>query len=392
MKLTLDTKSLVEAITWVTKNFDGKDSTAYVALIVNTDGSGRMFHANSSSFMSSPVQVLSSEISEDEATDDEVALALEGRYVQRLAGALSGSTDPLKLTYDSSKDHLSLKNSTSKFTVPTLDTKVAKEPEIIPLGEVDDREYFDSLQRLAKLCDPANAGYMPVLGTVDIQLKADDSALVMMATDRYALGEIKIALDPTDEATEYIEERDGESILLPFENATLIPPSKGLTSSTTLVHEPRGKKFGYKFGDSRVALFSLKDAQALAYLTLKESASKNIKNSLELNVAELRSAISTVSNLAWDEEEIYFDISEDGLVVGDKHRNNKITVAVDDLNLDEDQSIKFVRAVINEAFSPVSTERMNLRWTNGNMPMVLEPLLDDGTVQDNVFVFVMTST
>lgn len=391
MKLTLDTKSFVEAVTWATKTFDQKDNAAYVAFVVNKDGSAHLFHANPSSFMKSPFQVLDSEFDKGELTKDSLSLALEGRYLQRLAGALSGGSGPLEVYRDTLSDNASLevKTTNGRFTIPLLAQKVAAEPSIVELGEVDDREYFDALQRLSKLCDSANAGFQPALGAVDIKLEVEGKQIVVMATDRYALGEITVPFEPSDDATAYVEENG--NILLPFEDATLISPSKGLTSSTTLVHEPKGKKFGYVFGDSRVALFSLKDAEAIPYKKLKERATASVKNSFQVDANEFRKAIQTVSNLAWDEPDIFFDITEDGFVIGDSHRTNKMSVQVDNLTIDQSYSVKFVRSIINEAFAPVSTQRMNLKWLSEKSTFLLEPVLDDGTPVDNVFVFVIPS-
>ena len=392
MKLTLDAKSFIEAITWTTKTFDAKDNAAYVAFVAKSDGTGHLFHANPTSFMKSPFQILDTEFEKGEDKKGEISLALEGRFIQRLASALGGVTGPIEVTKEalSATSSLEVKTSNGKFTIPLLAQKVASEPTIHELGEVDDREYFDALQRLSKLCDVANAGFLPVLGAVDIRLNSDDKEIVVMATDRYALGEITIPFEAEAAAEEYVAENG--NILLPFEDATLIAPSKGLTSSTTLVHEPKGKKFGYVFGDGRVALFSLKDAEPLNYKRLKEKASESVKNSFQVDTNEFRKAIQTVSNLAWDETDVFFDITEDGLVVGDNHRTNKMSVTVDNLVIDQNYSVKFVRSVINEAFAPISTQKMNFKWLSEKSTFVLEPVLDDGTAADNVFVFVIPSS
>lgn len=404
MKLTVDSKSFVEAANWVTKNYDAKDSNAYVALSVDNDGSAYLFHSNPTSYLKSAFTVLDTEFTKSEANKGTLKLALEGRFLQRLGSALSGVTSPLEMTRDFSSDKatLDVKTPNGKFTIPLVDTKVASEPEIITLGEVDDREYFDALQRLSKLCDPANAGFLPVLGSVDISLNSDDKKITIMATDRYALGEITIPFDPTPEAAEFIEERMVNSgkeddqerkahILLPVEDAQLISPSKGLTSSTILAHETKGGKYGYVFGDNRVALFSLKDADPLPYQKLKDKAAANIPNSFCVETTELKKAIQNISNLSWEENDIYLDITEDGLVVGDASRSNKMNVEIEDVEIEQEYSIKFVRSIINEAFSPISTTKMNIKWANEKSPFVLEPVLDDGSVMDNVFVFVVPS-
>lgn len=390
MKITADAKSFSEAITWSTKNFDGKDTQAFVALVVNEDGTAHLFHSNPTSYMKSGFQVLDAEVAKDELTKRQMTLAMEGKFLQRLGSNMGSLEGAIVLEKKSGEDKSTLTVTTGNgvFTVPLFATSVGNEPPLITLGEVDDREYFDALQRLSKLCDAKNKGYIPVLGTVDILLDPEGSKATMMATDRYALGEISVAFDPAEEAAAYVEENG--NILLPVENATLIAPSKGLTSSTTLVYESKGKKFGYQFSDGRVALFSLKDAEPLAYGNLKTKAAQNVKNSLQVEASELKQAIQTIAMLA-EVTDIYFEINEEGLLVCDASRSNTLRVEATEVELEEDFTVKFVYSIISEAFSPISTNRMNMKWATAKSPFLLEAVLDDGTVNDNVFVFAMTS-
>jgi hypothetical protein len=389
MKLVLDSKSFIEAISWASKNYDSKDTTAYIAMKVTKNGTGYLFHSNAMSYLKSPFTVNSIAFDSGEDSDSGLTLALAGDYLQALATALKSNPGVITISKDLTNKNspLDVKTSNGKFKVPILDVRIATEPSIIELGEVDDREYFDSLQRLSKLCDPANAGFMPALGSVDIKLDNENKSVTMMATDRYALGEISLDLHPHSALQEYIENRDGVHLLLPFETATLISPSKGLTSSTTLVHEPKGDKFGYLFSDSRVAVFSLKDAEPIAYLRLKENATSDLSREMTLSTDDFKKALQTVSSLAWEENEIYLSLSEDGLVVHDVHRNNEIAVDAEDVNVDETRSSPFIRSVIMEAFAPISTSKVILSWGDESRTYVLTPLLDDGTKLESTFVF-----
>ena len=140
-------------------------------------------------------------------------------------------------------------------------------------------------------------------------------------------------------------------------------------------------------------MFSLKDAEPLAYLRLKETASADITNHFTVETNEFKKALQTVSNLSWEENEIYLDITEDdGLVIRDSNKTNKISVPIEDLTIDKSYTAKFVRSIINEAFHPVSTSKVTLKWKETGMTYVLESLLDDGTVLDNVFVFFISSS
>lgn len=390
MKLTVDAKNLVESITWVTKNYDSKDDKAYVALGVSEDGESYLSHANQTSYIEGRLPIVSVDFSGDSESSAE--LALEGKFLQRLASALGTATGNVELSksLDKPKTSLDVKSSHGKFTIPLVDAVVAAAPEMTNLGEVDDNEYFDSIQRLAKLCDAVNAGYLPVLGTVDLKLDAEEGKLSMMATDRYALGEIVVDFTPDAAAGDILE--DLSNLLLPHENAQLVSPSKGLSTSITLVYEEEGKKFGYAFADGRVALFSLSNTSPLAYGDLKKAASSKTKSSMTVSTSDLKKAIGIVSSLAWEEDSVWLDISKDGgLVVSDSHKTNTLAVDSENLVVDADLRVKFIRPVINEAFSPVSTGKMNLKWADAANAFILEPVLDDGSAVENVFILASPS-
>lgn len=390
MKLTVDAKNFVESISWVTKNYDSKDDKAYVALVVSEDGESYLSHANQTSYIKHRLPLMSVDFAGD--SDNEAALALEGKFLQRLASALGTATGSVELSKSLNKSNTSLdvKSSHGKFTIPVVDSTIAAAPEMTNLGEVDDNEYFDSIQRLAKLCDAVNAGYLPVLGTVDLKLDAEEGKLSMMATDRYALGEIVIDFTPDAAAGEILD--DLSNLLLPHENAQLVSPTKGLSTSITLVYEEEGKKFGYLFADGRVALFSLSNTSPLAYSDLKKAASSKTKSSMTVSTNDLKKAIGIVSSLAWEEDSVWLDISEDGeLVVSDSNQTNTLAVDSENAVTDSALRVKFIRPVINEAFSPVSTGKMNLKWADASNAFILEPVLDDGSAVENVFVLASPS-
>lgn len=394
MKLVIDTETFITAVNWVTKTYDMKDNSAYVALKVDKSGNAHLFHVNGISYLKAPFTILDSELSKEETSKGILSLALEGKFLRSLAGVLASAKGAMEMQRDFSnaKDSLLVKTSNGKFTVPLLATNVRSEPVLEALGEVDDREYFDAVQRLAKLCDAGSAGILPAIAAVDVNLNVDDEKIVLMATDRYAFGEITIPYEASSSAADYMRERDNKSLLIPVESAVLISPSKGLTSSTTIVHDDKSKKVGYEFSDGRVAIFALKDAEPLNYMKLKEKTSTGIVNKLTVNTKEFKDALGMVSTLVTTENEIYLDLTEDnGLVVRDSNNTNRIAVETTDLDLAQDYTVKFVRSIINEAFHPIATEKLNVKWQEEAKTFVFEPVMDDGTILDNVFVFFVSS-
>lgn len=382
-KITVDSQSFVGAIQWATKSFDTRDDRAFVALTVNNEAEGFLSHMNPTSYLKDSFIVYDVNLD----GDDELFIALQGQYITRLAASLDTS-GPSELTY--SKGVLKLKNKLGNFTLPTFTAKPKAEPTVIKLGEVENASYFDALQRLAKLCDPAIAQLMPVFGAVDLNLNIDDEKITLMATDRFALGEISLDFTPAEEGKTLIGEKG--HMLLPYEAAVLIPPLKGAVTNTEIVYEESGNKFGYLFDGGRVALFALKNAEPIAYGALKTKSSSAITNSVSLETKTLQKAIGVISSLSWDEVDIFFEINNKQFIITDTNRNNKLEVELEVNAVEGEYSVKFVRSVINEAFAPIATSKMNLKWNEENNAFILEAVLDDGTVADNIFVLAITSS
>jgi len=387
MKLSLNAQGFVEAINWVTKNFDMKDDKAFIALHVDKDGNGYLTHENVTSFMKAPFSVGAVDLD----GKDSFKLALDGRYIQRLAGALGNIKGEITLSKDSAneKSTLDVKGAGSRFTVPTFDSRISSEPTVKEIGDVNNVEYFDALQRLAKLCDVKNAGFMPVLETIDLQLDNEEKTITLMATDRYSLGEIIMEFTPRSSAAEFIE--NNPHLFLTHQSAILVSPSKNLNEQLTLVTEEKSGKFGYSFTDGKLALFSLKSLEPLLYGHLKTSSIEKVTNSFDLVVSDFKKAMGVVSSLAWEETDIYLEISKEGLVVSDSTGNNTMKVDVTELETDGDYRIKIVREIINSSLNPIATPEMRFHFSDQKGAIVLRSLLDNGKVNDNVFALAVPS-
>lgn len=410
MKLTLDSKAFVEAVAWVTKNYDAKDTKAYVSLSVAEDGKAIVSHESRSSYIQTELALINTDFSGDSV--NKADLALDGRFLQRLSGALSGTSGEIVLSkkLDSNKtvddmddfededSHeeivgkstpLQVKTSSGTFTVPVFHAAPSKQPKIVEFGEVLEVELFDSLQRVAKLTDVANASVLPALGCVDIRLSAEDETLSMMTTDRFAMSEITLDFAPTDNGE---LENHSIDILLPYDSAITVPASKNTGDSVKVVYAPKTKKFGFSFTDGRIALFSLESADPLEYKPLIEHANETVEHSMIVSTNDLKKAVANVSNLSWEENMIWMNISESGdLTVTDQHQTNVQKVEGTDAEIEGDFRVSFNRAVLNKAFSPISTSRVQLRWLNESKQFCFSLVLDDDTIADNVFILVQPS-
>lgn len=387
MKLTFDIKTFIDAANWVGKTFDHRSNSSYIALSVNSDSQAHLFYLNSTSYMKAPFIVSHVDLSDEETdSDDRKVFALDGVFLSKLSSVLSGSSG--NATMKRKKGSMEVLTQSGKFSIPTVEKKVQQEPDLTDIGEVDERQYFEALKNLSKLCD--NTGSGPSLSSVDISFK--DDTIVLMATDRYVLGEITVPFDPSNNIERYMKDREGKNLLLPVENAALISPSKNGSVSTTLVYDEKSKKFGYQFLDGRVSIFSLNNAEPLAYLKLKENASKGNTETVTIETKQLKQAISSVSNVSWEEKEIVLNIASDGsLKVHDLVESNTVSVPVLESHVSQDFSPKFSRVIINEAFYPITTSKVVMKWAPDGMTFVFEPLTEDDKIVDSVFVFFIRS-
>ena len=396
MKFVANVKNLVTAILWATKNYDTKNSRSHVVLSVNEQGSGYFAHENSNSYMKAEFNVSTIDLSTDGVT--QVDLALEGTYLKSLANALVKSDGDVTVT-KTSDTALIMKTNLGKFTVPLLDFRVSKVPELVELGEVDDTEFFDSLGRIAKLCDAKNSGATSFLGSVDLGLDAANNKITLFATDRYALAQISLDFSPvnSDDDDTLVESFTTEHILLPSASASVVPPTKGLNTSITLVGEKTHRealRFGYSFPDGRLALFALTNTTAFTHADkMRKAVESGVEYDITVNTTALKNAIKVISDLSPAEYAVYLTVDKDGLSVSDANGSNTLTVELEGLNYESDEpyTAKFSRTVINSAFHPVATSDVRLKWGTDSTAFIFEPVTENGDNVSNVFIMVALS-
>lgn len=392
MELKIDVKSFVNAVNWVTKSYDNKDDRAYVALSINEDGIGALSHTNTTSYMKSDYTVLDVNFDGDDET--EVDFAIDGTFLRKLAKAIASVDGEIVLSkkLKSKRTALEAKTVSGKFTLPLLDAKVSKMPKIIEIGEVDDNEFFDMLIRISKLCDTNTSGSSMFTGAVDLGFSTENNTVKLFATDRFALGEVALDFTPASTDDEKVNELLSKNVLLPYDKAGIVAATKGISTSISIIAESGSNgvlRLGYSFPDGRVALFSLLDATTFPSVeAMKKKATDLVSNQITVSKAELISAISVVSSLTWDEDHVYLNISQDGLIVSDSSDANALQVDHSSLEYEGNETYraKFLRATLNESFSPITTSDVVLKWGEDSAAFVFEPITEDGQIVENVFV------
>ena len=387
MKITTQSRAFADAISWTTKAFDTKDERAYVVLHVSANGQGYVSHESGFAYLRAPLTFVNVDLGSAKSLD----IALEGKFVQRLAPALSSASGDVVLSRDDSNNIAPLvaKSSTGRFTILTVDASIPDVPQLDPVADVGARTFFDAMARLVKLCDISNPGYVPALESLD--LKFDKDKLIIMATDRFALGEYTLDINPlpaSEEALKPFGEDTNGHIFLPHNAAAIVSPPKDDTSTVRIVVNQKQHKLGYELDDNRVALFSLNDAHPLSYDRLKSNAEKSATNQAVLSLSDLKKAIAIVSSLSWDDNTIVLELSSSSVTVLNEDGTNKLSVPLSSSSLQgaDTSRLRFSLVVINESFAPISTTSVSMRWGTEQQPIVLKPVLDDGTIDKSVFV------
>jgi len=392
MELKVEIKSFVDAVNWVTKNYNGKDDRAYVALTIDENGNGKISHTNTTSYMKSDYTVLDVNFDNDDETEAE--FAIDGNFLRKFSKAIASSDGALTLSKNlkSKRTSLEAKTKSGKFTLPLYDAKISKEPKVFELGEVDDNEFFDMLIRVSKLCDTNTSGSSMFTGAVDFGFNTEDKKIKLFATDRFALSEVVLDFTPASSDDEEVEEVLSKHLLLPYDKAGLVAATKGISTSISIIAESGNKgimRVGYSFPDGRIALFSLLDASTFPNVdAMKKKALDPATNHITVSKSDLMNAISVVSSLAWEEDHIYLTISQDGMTISDSSNQNALSIEHSSVEYegDEPYRAKFLRATLNESFSPITTADVTLKWGSESAAFVFEPITEDGKAIDTVFV------
>lgn len=401
MKISMDTKSFTNAVSWATKDYDTKDTNAFVSLVVNKkDGTARIYHSKLRSFMMCYVDVEFTEKDMEDVKDDEVAIPMDGKFLIKLSGALSGektviSKDLKKL--DSELVIRTVGKSSGRFVVPVLAKKNVPQFDLVSLGEVDDREFFAAMTRLSRIVSGSDSSGV----FENIHMSLNDKTVVLMGTDRYVIAEIVVGFEKNDtkEVNTYIQENP--VVLIPKEASKLVAPSSGVISSATLVFDKKSGKFGYKFIDGRIALFSLTEGvEPIGYTSAKKRSVDNIEGSVVVDLSEMSKAIRNVSALNFNDDPIVFQIhagpreenSENGrFFVQDDKGKNKIEIESQEYDLQgEDIVLRYLPKVIMPAQHPLNTSKVEVSWIKNRKGSILRPVLDDGTLSDTVLVIAQT--
>ena len=401
MKLTIDPSDLADAVAWSIQNYDAKDTQSYVALTVEREnGSASLTHVNQVSHMRAPLTISGLEFDEGE-DEDSYSVPLDGPYLKNLAGVVKRmGISELSLSKKLSKknDPLRVKGSRQSFTVPVLMVETKVTPGLTVLGETNNLELFNALQRLAKLCTLASADSGAATGAVAIKFGEDK--LTLMGTDSYSLGEVILDYEPRSKALKEFSSKaaNGSVVLVPRSAAMTVKSSKNATDSVELVYDAKGKKFGYSFDDGRIALFSLDQSTPTIYEALKQSVVDASDASVDLDLQEFTRAIEAIASL--NPEDVDVSVKIEGskkkkkFTVSDSRKSNVIDLEVDGMDFNGEVELSFFRDVISKSLVPVAGSSIRLFFSSEGPQMVVLRKIreEDSKIDSSIFSLAIIAT
>lgn len=386
VKLSVDPKAFTEALQWASKTLDQKDDKAFLVFSVNENGSSSLSHMNDSSLMKSNLDIESSE-----NLEKDLNIRLSGPFMSKMTPALKQMKDEITLEFEEENPkNIIIKGSNSRFNVPIKSGGAVKEPETELIGSVNEKELFSYFKELSSICDANNAGSMPALGAVDVHFEEKDDSfnLRVMATDRYSLGIVNLAFDPSEK---FEEDFKDNHYLLPHTSTSLIAPSKSTDDQVELLYDREGHKFGYRFIDGREALFALMHVKPITYENIRKKSLELVKYKAIVDKKELQRAMSIMSALSWDDDSIHWTMDKDKVFnIHDLNADNTMQIEAEEFEADKSVNVHFVREIIVESLGPIMTNKIMIEWGESTAPIIIKPILDNGKESEDVFVLAST--
>lgn len=390
MKAIVDAKSFASALSWAVKGGNLKDDRDALELYIGDDGEAYVAHSSSNAFMKAKFDIHTVEFDEDKE-DKDVKVAASARYLKGLIGILS-STEKVTLSRkpDSKSGAIvvSAKNM-GRLTIPVfMDAKLRTQPKWKEFGRVGDQEFFSTLNKLARLCDKGNT--VDLTSVVCIEPDVDSKTLRLIATDRYSMGAIRINYEPADDTKELAESLS-PGILLPYEAAVSVPPTKGVTDANVILITEKlrggGIRFGYEFPDGRVFLHSLVSVKYPSIDSMVKSMEDSTDKEMWIDTNATKSSLNRLDQLVWNEDLAYLTLKNGNITVGNLNNSTVFTIAggqlpnTDDVD-DYSDSIKIKRDFIGEVLSVIDSKKTLIKWSKDGNAIVLRPVTDDDKVAD----------
>lgn len=394
MQVEIDIPSFNDAVSWVTSNYNVRDTKAFITLHINSEGYGSLSYQEAHLYFKKDFNISKVNFLNEDVND--VKFALDGSQLRNIAQVLSKDKSTLKI-------NINLKDNNTKLTITAKGKRLNlnlleyvnyTQPVIEEIGSIDTNVYFNNILKMSKIADNGESEAGSFLGAVELAFDTDNNKLRMFATDKYNLAVLK--MDFKTEANINNETVLKSKILLPVRSASAIKTTltNGANSDRTIFIVEKKKqnyKFGYKLSDGAIALFSLLKTEPMNDARIPLMKAENLSYHCIVNNDDFLQSVKSFAYVN-NYSNFYFKINNDSLEITDEFQSDSIEVPNTIIDYDEDNPYitLFLYNRLISAFLPLTTKRTRISWSDDARFLVLNSIHDDDSMDDNVFVILIT--
>lgn len=379
MKFNVKSNELLATLKIAIKGYDSTDETSFIHFGIE-DTKLIISSRCMSGFFSGEVELTNLEIGEDDPRN----YFVDGNTLKKLSGVFLNSPIPITFKINKNSRSFKLSYSGNNFTLPILsDTDEITPPEVSQLGVAPASEFMEVTNDLLKIVDNDKAAQENPSSCLHLTFSED--SIKTMGTDRFAIAEIS---KPFTGNPEIFEDEDSFTVLIKHPQAQLM--SKAVTAGEMFTLLYSDEYFGYKDGDGNTVLVGRTDNNPLNIEPIKNLAGD--EEFVTIETLSLREALSIVSKLATNNLHPITLIlnKEDADLSLKSMTGDSLAIACEEWNIENDREIPFIRSVLQEALIPVSTDLVQLAWTdNGDSTFYQLFPFDGENREEGVFLGVM---
>lgn len=281
--MLVDGNAFSRVVTWVHSAAQMK-SEGDLIISFGSDGRGSVSSNTPSAFSSATFDIV------DDVPDKDLALVVPAAKLNDIARVIS-TRKAKKLNINCNEEGaLVLRAEGMRFEVLSKASDPMPNPKCDDIAKAGHEDFFSAMQLVSSL--PEKTGGMSVaMGSVDIHFV--DDTLTLFGTNGATLGVYKVD-------AELLADKFEDHILLPVSVVNADKPSTS-DGSVRLVSGPGGR-FGYKFEDGRMVLFSTLDSMPVNYTPVLKAFSGKAVYSVSVKSSELLTAIRDVTKVSSDKQ------------------------------------------------------------------------------------------
>jgi hypothetical protein len=386
MKITFDAKELISASEWVIK----VSPNGSVIMDISENGVVT-FRAEGNPGMRSIT--LNAHI-EDVGEGDKDSYSFSGPHLDKMISALMKKKADGQVVFEFSPHVSETKVSYNglKFPVALLFSSgvlPVDNERFSPIGSADYDDLIDSLRSANKLTGSLfkNSTQFTATSMIDMTFSAEDSTISIMGTDKTTLGVFFIPFIPDDD---YIVDKPSRFLIMPDLNNL-----KTDSDVVTISESPESMKLD--FGGGKIATIRKQQADLLPWDKLMKKIKNPKARQGEVSIRAVIRDIMTSSDIAISlipasgeaamKKIIIMKAGHGNLSISAANENSPVDVISTEYEGDE-KKVLFNYDELKSALSALSSNEVYLKYADDDSPVVIEPIQQDGSVDDSVFLLI----